>query len=629
MLPDIFRPIDTARLEWHEDEPEAPAFADSYFSRDNGLAETRHVFINGNRLTERFATLTRGDCFVVGETGFGTGLNFLACAAAFLESAPAQSRLHFFSVEKFPLRHDDLALALQRWPALRELADALLHHYPDPVPGFHRRIFCDGRIHLTLALGDASDMLAQWRAPVDAWFLDGFAPSRNPDMWHPALFDRIAALSHANTTLATFTSAGFVRRGLDDAGFVMQRVPGFGRKREMLTGARRGDAAARQHRAAPERVAVVGAGLAGCTTAAALAERGLRVSLFDPLGVANAASGNLAGVVYTTPSAHMTAQNRFYQHSYLFALHSFSRHGFPRTDDDGALSGVIQQPRDSRQAQKQQDALASGYWPATLARPADNSPAGTLLLPRGGYLSPGNWCRHLLARHQLDVTRQQVRALHRTSSGWRLAFADGTLSDDFDHVILANAGAAASLVALPWLALKQIRGQVSQVAATGASRDWRQAHCHAGYLTPPIAGQHCVGATFDLHDDTAAPRAEDDQRNLDQLREHLPGHWLQLGGEQARVQAHRVGFRCQSTDFLPLCGALADVEEGLAGVWLNIAHGSRGISGTTLCAELLACALLDEPLPVDAEMHAALAPVRFLRRRRHGQRRDREPASGY
>src|SRR5690606_8656832 len=488
-----------------------------------------------------------------------------------------------------------------------------LKHYPPATPGFHRRSFCDARVQLTLAFGDVLDMLELCEANVDAWFLDGFAPARNEAMWRQKVFDEIARLSHAHTTLATFTSAGFVRRGLEQAGFAMHRVPGFGRKREMLSGRLHSE---RQKPVTNpvRRIAVIGAGLAGCSRAAALAARGHTVSLVDPLGVANAASGNLAGVVYTTPSAHMTAQNRFYQGSYLYALDTFSRYGFPADTGDGALNGVLQYAKDARQAEKQQQALESGYWPASLATHPDEAPPGTLLLPRGGYLSPGNWCRHLLGQHGLTVNTQQVTTLVRDDNNWRLGFDDDTCSDAFDEIVLANADAALQLVNLPWLKLKRIRGQVSQVAATALSRNWPQAICHAGYLTPAINDQHCVGATFDLHDDSDAPRAADDLRNLAQLHDHLPDHWQQLGGEQAKVITQRVGFRCQSTDFLPLCGPLAECDEKLAGVWLNIAHGSRGITGTTLCAELLASELSGEPLPVDREMHDALAPARFLKR---------------
>ena len=230
-----FAALTCASIDWQQDTPVAPAFDDPYFSRDNGPAETDHVFVAGNALAQRFASLPARAQFSIGETGFGTGLNFLRACDCFLRHAPADARLHFISTEKHPLDRHDLARALQCWPDT-SAADELLTQWPAATAGFHRRQFADGRISLTLLQGDSVAMLRQLHYPVDAWFLDGFAPARNPDMWQPALFAELARLSRPGTTLATFTSAGFVRRGLQDAGFVMQRVAGFGRKREMLIG---------------------------------------------------------------------------------------------------------------------------------------------------------------------------------------------------------------------------------------------------------------------------------------------------------------------------------------------------------------------------------------------------------
>ncbi|HEY9032823.1 MAG TPA: bifunctional tRNA (5-methylaminomethyl-2-thiouridine)(34)-methyltransferase MnmD/FAD-dependent 5-carboxymethylaminomethyl-2-thiouridine(34) oxidoreductase MnmC, partial [Pseudomonadales bacterium] len=586
------------------------AFDDPYFSRDDGPAETDHVFVAGNALAQRFATLPARAQFAIGETGFGTGLNFLRACQCFLNHAPADARLHFISTEKHPLSHSDLARALQCWPDAA-LGRDLLAQWPAATAGFHRRQFADGRISLTLLQGDSTAMLRQLRYPVDAWFLDGFAPARNPDMWQPTLFNELARLSRPGTTLATFTSAGFVRRGLLEAGFAVHRVPGFGRKREMLTGAIAG---VWQPRHCPiPSVIVVGAGLAGASSARALAEQGVEVTVLDPQGIANAASGNLAGVVYTTPSAHPTAQNRFYQSSYLHALNWLQRQQFPSNPADGALSGVLQYPKDARLAEKATAALASGLWPDSELAAADG-PDGSLHLRNGGYLSPPRWCRQLLDHPRIRLLAERALSL-QFAERWQVVTDHG--SHRADHIILANAGAALSLASIPALKLKQIRGQVSYVRATATSRPWQQAICHAGYLTPALDNLHCVGATFDLHDHSPQPRDDDDQRNLDELRQHLPDHWHALGGERAEVIDRRVGFRCQSTDFLPLAGAL---PEQPAGLWMSVAHGSRGITGTPLCADLLAAQILDMPAPIDQEMIDALSPARFMLRQSQRQR---------
>lgn len=604
-----FAALSCASIDWQQATPVAPAFDDPYFSRDNGPAETDHVFVAGNKLAERLASLPAQAQFSIGETGFGTGLNFLRACECFLNHAPADARLHFISTEKYPLHRNDLARALRCWPDAA-LADDLLAQWPAATAGFHRRQFAGGRISLTLLQGDSSAMLRQLHYPVDAWFLDGFAPARNPDMWQPALFTELARLSRPGTTLATFSSAGFVRRGLQDAGFVMQRAPGFGRKREMLTGVISG---VWQPRKCPApSVIVIGAGLAGASCARALAEQGAEVTVLDPQGIAHAASGNLAGVVYTTPSAHPTAQNRFYQSSYLHALNWLQRLQFPRSPADGALSGVLQYPKDARLAEKAAAALASGLWPDRELASADG-PAGSLHLRNGGYLSPPRWCQQLLDHPQIRLLPERALSL-QFAKCWQVHTDQD--SHPADHIILANAGAALSLIDIPALKLKQIRGQVSYVRATAVSRQWQQAICHAGYLTPALADLHCVGATFDLHDDSPQARDGDDQRNLAELRQHLPEHWRALAGDRAEVVDHRVGFRCQSTDFLPLAGAVPAQPTGL---WMSIAHGSRGITGTPLCADLLAAKILEMPAPIDQEMIDALSPARFMLRQSQRQ----------
>ena len=637
-----FPPITPARLDWQANVPVAPAFGDPYFSRDAGPAETQHVFLQGNRLSARFRALPARGRFVIGETGFGTGLNFLCAAQAFLEDAPADAMLHFLSVEKHPLDHEDLRRALQHWPASGALAAELAAHYPPLTPGFHRLSLSGGRILLTLIFADAVTALSETHARVDAWFLDGFAPARNPDMWCPPLFQQLARLSAPGASVATFTAAGFVRRGLIAAGFAMQRVPGFGRKREMLTGhfvspGGCSDSAETPHSpphsqpppqppwqpqaARPGQAAIVGAGLAGATCARALAERGWQVTVFDPAGIASGASGNLAGVVYTTPSAHATAQNRFYQSSYLHTLHWLNRHGFPAHSDQGALTGVAQYPAEARHRDKQQAALHSGHWPASLLQPTSDGRGINLL--RGGYISPPQWCAHLLDHPLIRLQQHAVSALTSVDGGGWIVRHDAGTSCRADIVVLANASAARDLVGLHWLPLKLIRGQVSYCQATEASRQWQQAICHSVYLTPAIQGLHCVGATFDLRRHDLAVDPDDDQRNLTELQQQLPAYWHALGGEEIHINGQRVGLRCQSTDFLPLAGPVPDATGNPHRVhqdlYMSVAHGSRGITGSTLCAELIAALVNDEPRPVDEELVRALAPERFILRQRKKQ----------
>ena len=235
-----------AVIEWRDGQPYASAFQDVYFSTDNGLLETDYVFLQGNQLANRWQSLNT-DTFTIGETGFGTGLNFLCAAKLWLETAPKKAKLHFISVEKYPLGLLAISKALSLWPTLTELSESFLTQYEHLLNGATSIGMFDNRIQLTLLIGDATEAyqskdIKNKRPVVDAWFLDGFAPAKNPDMWQTALFKHMALLSNTNTTFSTFTSAGAVRRGLTDAGFAVIKQSGFGKKREMLRGYFVGDA---------------------------------------------------------------------------------------------------------------------------------------------------------------------------------------------------------------------------------------------------------------------------------------------------------------------------------------------------------------------------------------------------
>ena len=221
-------------LQWRDGQPWSARFDDRYFSGDAGPDETRHVFLQGNRLAERFAALRAGAALRIGETGFGTGLNFLCAWALFEQATPRDAVLVFRSVERWPLSVPELQAALAPWPALQPLARRLLARW-QPAPGLQAWDW--GRVRLEVDIADVAQALPAWPgAAVDAWFLDGFAPARNPEMWSAAVLAQVARASRPGATLATYSSAGWVRRGLQVAGFDVQRVPGHGRKRQMLVG---------------------------------------------------------------------------------------------------------------------------------------------------------------------------------------------------------------------------------------------------------------------------------------------------------------------------------------------------------------------------------------------------------
>ena len=604
-------PIVPASVEFDHDTPISTGFDDTYFMPGQGPDESRVVFIEASQLAERFRTLADDEYLVIGESGFGTGLNCLLAARCFAKHAPPAARLHLVSAELHPLLPTDLARALDYWPELARWTGPLQRDWPAPAPGYHRIRLADN-IELTLMFGDAAELWTHSSFEVDAWFLDGFAPSRNPAMWSEALFKALAAKSRPGCTVATFTAAGQVRRGLEQVGFKVHRIEGFGRKRHRLIAQWPGHARPRKLRRG--RVLIAGAGLAGATTARAFAERGWQVRVTDPAGIANGASGNRLGVIHSTPSAHLTPQNRFYQLGLSHALRWFDRLGFPRCDREGRLNGVLHFPPDERARTKFTRALKSGYWPAALLRRHEE----VGFITPGGFISPRAWCEFLLDYPGIAVTEQAIEGF-RTDPKLQIGMDDGsTVQAEF--LVICTAYAAKGLAGLGWLPLKSSRGQVSHCRATSDSRSWQQAFCHAGYLTPAVDGLHSFGATFDHDSDRPVISPEDDRINLAQLEQHLPAHFQALGGKDIDVVDQRAGLRCHSRDTLPLVGALPNpchnphIIESSVG--LNLAHGSRAITHAPLCADLLADFAGGYPLPADPGLVDALAPERFILRKR-------------
>ncbi|TBW37801.1 bifunctional tRNA (5-methylaminomethyl-2-thiouridine)(34)-methyltransferase MnmD/FAD-dependent 5-carboxymethylaminomethyl-2-thiouridine(34) oxidoreductase MnmC [Azotobacter chroococcum] len=642
-----------AQLDWDEHgQPLSRGFGDVYFSRASGLEETRYVFLAHNELPLRFAALPAGGRLSVGETGFGTGLNFLCAWQLFERTAPADARLHFVSVEKYPLTRADLQKALALWPELAPWADALLAQYVAVHPGFQRFVFADGRVVLTLLVGDVLERLPELDARIDAWFLDGFAPAKNPEMWTPALFAELARLSAPGASLATFTSAGFVRRGLNAAGFAMQRVKGFGQKREMLAGRFEGtpQAAAKPWFARPPRPAgprealVIGAGLAGCAAAASLARRGWQVTLLERrAAVAEETSGNPQGVLYLKLSAHGTALSRL-----ILAGFGFTRRLLQRLEPgrDWSPCGVLQLASDAREAARQAELAAA--FPADLLHGLGRAEAeeragvaldsGGLFYPEAGWVHPPALCTHLAAHPNIRLLpHREVLDLHREDGQW-CARAGETLLARAPVAVLCGGAEIARFPEAAGLPLKRIRGQISRLPATAASRDLQTVLCAEGYVAPPRDGEHTLGASFRFDSTELELTAEEHAENLQLLREISTDLAERLQADRLDPAAldGRAGFRCTSPDYLPIAGPLADAAAfaeayavlgkdarqvpqhpcpWLEGLYVSSGHGSRGLLSAPLAGELLAAWLDDEPLPVPRAVAEACHPNRFGLRR--------------
>lgn len=638
-----------ASVDWSQGTPFATDFADIYFSRAGGDAEKIHVFIEQNALPLRFQALTGNQGFTVIETGFGTGLNWLAT----LDSWQKNSRhgwLHFVSVEKHPLAPADLQKAMECWPQYAAFAEPLRKNYPPLVPGFHRLVFPQWRNTLTLFWGDVAEFMPRLSATADAWFLDGFAPERNADMWTSTLYEAMAAHSHATTTVATFTAAGHVRRGLMAAGFVMGKVPGFGEKREMLCGSfsqptahkKKSSASPWLHRGTPlfseKKACVIGAGIAGASTACRLAMRGWQVSVFESADqAALGASGNPAAILYPRLAPPDQQCDHFPQQSYLFALQQLST--LPADKNPWHACGVLQLLAGNqgrlREKQKSSALLSSFLNVAEASEKAGITlPHDALWHPEAGWLEARAYCHELLSGKTITLkTGTTVTWLEHGGNGWELFDADEKLLQTSDIVIIANSFSAQGLLQTSRLPLQVVRGQISLFSPSPVSSGLKTVICHDGYLTPLLANQkHCLGATFHPDDNDSTVRLSEHVENRDLLRQFLPALADNLP-DTGQWQG-RASLRCQSADYLPLLGPVADhdtfmqtyagLRDGrqaiypeltaLPGLYVNLAHGSKGFSQAALAAEILAAEINNEPAPVSQKTLDALHPMRFWAR---------------
>lgn len=685
--------IQSATLSWEKGIPCADDYGDVYFSKDNGLAESQYVFLQHNRLAERWSTLDPklSGRFTLCESGFGTGLNFLLAWQLWQQSAPASWTLHYISSEKHPLTPQDLQNAHSHWPSLSHLAGQLQAAYPPRLPGHHRRHFANKKVCLDLLLGDIVDTLpalldqqydvagsCQSNASendtkaatglIDAWFLDGFAPASNPDMWQDTLFNSMRRLSREGATFATFTSAGVVKRGLKAAGFDVRKVKGYGRKREMLCGEfhvspsdlaedlpaektvppRKGAIAWHQPQAlAPIRsVTIIGGGLAGCSTARALAERGIAVRLIERNPqLAAAASGNPQGILYTKLSPEAGALNQFTLHSFLYALHHYRRLA-EQHDFIHDFCGVLQVPGSEREAalfQRVAEVMTQQAWVEPVdARRASilsglNINRGGLFYPDAGWIAPASLCHAYIQHDNIEVYhRRSALSLQAEDKGWLVDCDDQQFASD--AVIIANSKDAASFKQCDFLPLRNIRGQLSYLPTGAMLKTPRAVVCHNGYLAPPVDEFYSIGASFVLNDDNTELREAEHLENLRKLRELDPDALSAC----ATVTGGRAAIRCASPDYLPIVGAVPmasafdadfsslrkDARLTLTApgryhrnLYANVAHGSRGLTSTPLAAELLASYICGESRPLPRQLCENLSPARFIIRDLTRQRR--------
>lgn len=637
-----------AQTAWRENDTLiSTEFEDVYYSTNGALDEIDYVFMQHNQLPQRFKDASH---FCVAETGFGTGQNFLRCSEQWLKHSKA-GQLHFISFEKYPLNAELIQQVHQtlyaELPDFLNLSKMLIANYPDRLPGWHTLILIPQRLKLTLWFGDALDGLNEFEETVDAWFLDGFTPKRNPDLWQPRLFKQMARLSHLQTTFATFTANSDVRRALLAAGFAVKKDAGFGIKREMLHGQLQQQRpyahkfpwfAKPQYLPETNHVIVVGAGLAGATTAFRLAELGYQVTVLEQHSeVAQGASSNLAGTICPVITSDWNLRSQWYFKGFQ-STQAWLKLGLLSGKIGGDLNGIMQLAVTQIQAQRLQDTVKNVGFSADFAQwktPEAFSEQlgqtvnfGGLFFPQGGWIYPASVIKQCLSHPNVQLKTQcNVLDFARHNATWLLTTQNGE-QHSAATVVFATAGLSSVLNQKLNLPVRPVKGQVTHLSNQNVTQSLRYPLTHGGYSVSIDDNTHVSGASFEAPDMDTQLSQQAQTDNLKMAQDALPD-WL---GDVPDGLDGNLAFRPTSPDHLPMIGPVADPEfmqahyltqnptqagycyleqQYLPGLFVNNGHGARGLMSVFLAADMLGDLISQSPLNLPSTLYYATHPARF------------------
>jgi tRNA 5-methylaminomethyl-2-thiouridine biosynthesis bifunctional protein len=582
----------------------------------DALAHARHVFMAGCGLPEAWRGQPQ---WLVLETAFGLGLHFLATWHAWRADPERPRMLHFVSVEASPAPAADLLRAAEGCFDLAPLASELAAQWHGLLPGFHRLSFDDGRVLLTLCVGDVQPMLRAQRFDADSIFLDGFSPQQDPAMGSPDTLKAVSRFARQGTRVAAGTDTPAVRQALTQSGFVVENNPGLPPELDGLRGVFAPTWAVRRREPLPERIetpgrcTVIGAGLAGAAVAASLARRGWQVTVLD---AADSPAAGASGLPVGMLAPHVSPDDAL--------LSRLTRAGIRATwgelarlleeGSDWRATGALERRADGdvRVPAGWSDGGPNESWPANAEQLAvvglpSDTPA--LWHSRAAWVRPHRLIAAWLRQPGVAFRGGcRVARMARSPSGWQLFDSPGQLLADTDRVVVC-AGFESGAFAPQW-PLQPVRGQVA----------WgRMAPDPALPVTPVNGDGHLVahvphdegtpiwlaGATFDRDSTSLAPTPEDAGANRARLARLHPGAASALAHAEVN---NWVGIRCASGDRRPLVGPVGVDAPDL---WACTALGSRGLSFAVLCAELLAAQWHAEPLPLPATLAKALSTQRL------------------
>jgi len=703
--------VANAQLSWLDTGlPYSLDFEDTYYSSEGAQAESHYLFLDGNRLTQRWqqAHASAGDFadyFSVAELGFGCGLNFLETLQRWTNTHNKPRRLHYVAFEKHPLTHADLARALAQWPDLSPYSAQLLRQYPEHSAGCHRLYFGNG-VTLDLHYGDALQRISaisrNQETTIDAWYLDGFSPALNPSLWDLEIARAMALHSKEGTTATSYSVAGSARRALIEAGFSVTKRAGFGKKRHSLSAvfkkpaldspARFGAntpvpfrANAVEHcpnlpaNVQPKNetnhtdaamsgydVLVIGAGLAGCSTAVALSRRGLTVKIID------SASRPMSGASGIPQLALRPRLFRSAEAGARFFLNAYStaRRFYAQLDASGQAvttawhpAGVVQLLGALNKKQSLTPEVAKALYDARIVRPVNAAAASALAglevteggwyFEGAGWLDPHALAQNLFAvetrisqRFGTEIMSLSAEAADATTGKARQWIATDTRGNRYQAatVVLCNSHAIDSLAPDLGLRLNTARGQASLIKAETDSAALRCVVSGERSVFPAHNGTQLIAASYRTGSDSPATRERntlDDEQNLAGVAAVFTATLCMTQSGAAAplvIQAPNEGqtlvaIRSAGEDFLPVVGRAPAVEAIVAdlaalrrnakaeipaetayqeGLFVNVGHGSHGVATCPISAEYLASLICSEPLPLDAAEAELISPARFI-----------------
>lgn len=638
--------------------PVSDQFDDIYFSTQDGLAESQYVFQEGNQLWQKWQT-HQSPAFIIAETGFGTGLNFLAVVEKFQQFRTEfpnskVERLYFISFEKFPLTSAQLAEVHRTYPQFAKFSENLTACWQPRQTGCQRYHF--DNIYLDIWFGEMAENLPQlgelYTSTIDAWFLDGFSPDKNPEMWNEHLYQQMFRLTKNGGTFATFTASSNVRRGLQAAGFEVYKRKGFGKKREMLWGEKPLNSEVQpplfpyfyaKNEREQKDIAIIGGGVASLFLALSLLEKGKKVTLYckDEMPAMNA-SGNLQGAIYPQLSDDDERNVRFYIHSFDYALQRLAQLK-QEVEFEHDLSGVALYAYNEK-TEKKLFKISEQTDDETLFKLSSATelseklglpvPNGGAFIPQGGWLSPVELVRngfdYLQSKGLNIVLNHKVEKLEFVEDNWQWQ-TEGKI---FKHqtVVLANGHTLNGFSQANGIPLYPVRGEVSQIPTTESLQKLKCVLCYDGYLTPiSKSGTHCIGASHIRDSAEIHFSLTEHQENIAKLQQNMTAcDWTQSIDYSENLA--KVGIRAALRDRVPMVGAIHNFEaqkaqyanlynqlrrkqavenaQTFANLYLVNGLASRGLTTAPLLGEMLASLISNEPVPISEDIWHNLSPNR-------------------